>query len=129
MSSNTSGEGIIRKQMLENDLVDCMIALPGQLFYTTQIPVCLWFMTKSKREQQFEEQTRNHRNRQGKTLFIDARKMGAMVDRTHKELTSEDLKEITRTYHSWRGERGSPTVLNTPVYTRDSKHMNKKVTE
>jgi len=104
MSSNTSGEGIIRKQMLQNDLVDCMISLPGQLFYTTQIPVCLWFMTKNKGEQQFSDQTRNHRNRQGETLFIDARNMGTMVDRTHKELTTDDIAKITRTYHAWRGE-------------------------
>ncbi|MDW5290922.1 class I SAM-dependent DNA methyltransferase [Formosa sp. PL04] len=104
MSSNTSGEGELRKKMIENDLVDCMIALPGQLFYTTQIPVCLWFMTKNKKEQTFEDNTRNHRNRTGETLFIDARNMGTMVDRTHKELTDEDLAEITKTYHAWRGE-------------------------
>jgi len=104
MSSNTSGEGELRKQMLQNDLVDCMIALPGQLFYTTQIPVCLWFMTKNKKEQHFKDQTRNHRNRESETLFIDARNMGTMVDRTHKELTTEDLTIITKTYHAWRGE-------------------------
>lgn len=104
MSSNTSGEGELRKQMLKNDLVDCMIALPGQLFYTTQIPVCLWFLTKNKDKQEFDDKTRNHRNRKGETLFIDARNMGSMVDRTHKELTADDLAEITRTYHSWRGE-------------------------
>jgi type I restriction enzyme M protein len=104
MSSNSTGEGELRKQMLQNDLVDCMIALPGQLFYTTQIPVCLWFMTKNKKEQQFKDQTRNHRDRQGETLFIDARNMGTMVDRTHKELTTDDLAIITKTYHAWRGE-------------------------
>lgn len=120
MSSNTSGEGIIRKQMLENDLVDCMISLPGQLFYTTQIPVCLWFMTKNKREQQFEDQTRNHRNRQGETLFIDARNMGTMVDRTHKELTTEDLAEITRTYHSWRGESKDGTYEDIAGYCKSA---------
>ncbi|MGQ1891179.1 class I SAM-dependent DNA methyltransferase [Thermophagus sp. OGC60D27] len=99
MSSNTSGEGELRKKFIENDLVDCMIALPGQLFYTTQIPVCLWFMTKNKR------QTDKFRNRQGETLFIDARNMGTMVDRTHKELTDDDIAEITKTYHAWRGEK------------------------
>jgi len=104
MSSNSTGEGELRKQMLQNDLVDCMIALPGQLFYTTQIPVCLWFMTKNKKVQHFEDQTRNYRNREGETLFIDARNMGTMVDRTHKELTIDDLAIITKTYHAWRGE-------------------------
>ena len=106
MSSNTSGEGEIRKQLIENDMVDCMIALPGQLFYTTQIPVCIWFLTKNKKAMSAEQagQGREHRNRQGETLFIDARNMGSMVDRTHKELTNEDIAEITRTYHAWRGE-------------------------
>ncbi len=100
MSSNTSGEGEIRKKFVENDLVDCMIALPGQLFYTTQIPVCLWFLTKNKKE----DTEHGYRNREGETLFIDARNMGTMIDRTHKELTADDLAEITRTYHAWRGE-------------------------
>lgn len=105
MSSNTKGEGEIRKKMIENDLVDCMITLPGQLFYTTQIPVCLWFIAKNKSGQVVEGHSeRNQRNRQGETLFIDARNMGSMVDRTHKELTSEDIAEIARTYHAWRGE-------------------------
>ena len=103
MSSNTSGEGDIRKQMVENDLVDCMIALPGQLFYTTQIPVCLWFLTKNKNA----DTERGFRRRTNQTLFIDARQMGTMISRTHKELTTEDLAEITRTYHAWRGEAGN----------------------
>lgn len=100
MSTNTSGEGEIRQQMIENDLVDCMIALPGQLFYTTQIPVCLWFMTKNKKE----DSVHGYRNREGESLFIDARNMGTMIDRTQKELTDDDIAEITRTYHAWRGE-------------------------
>lgn len=104
MSSNTSGEGELRKKMIENDLVDCMIALPGQLFYTTQIPVCLWFMTKNKKAVASEVVGQERRDRQGETLFIDARNMGTMVDRTHKELTEEDLALITKTYHAWRGE-------------------------
>lgn len=99
MSSNTSGEGELRQKFIENDLVDCMIALPGQLFYTTQIPVCLWFMTKNKKA------TDEFRDRQGETLFIDARNMGSMLDRTHKELTDDDIAEITKTYHAWRGEK------------------------
>ncbi len=100
MSSNTSGEGAIRQKILENDLVDCMIALPGQLFYTTQIPVCLWFIAKNKKQ----DPQRGFRNREGETLFIDARQMGSMISRTNKELTNEDIGHIAATYHAWRGE-------------------------
>lgn len=103
MSTNTSGEGELRKQLIENDLVDCMIALPGQLFYTTQIPVCLWFLAKSKAATS-SAQGIKYRDRRGETLFIDARNMGTMIDRTQKELTTEDISEIARTYHAWRGE-------------------------
>ncbi|MBK8058147.1 MAG: SAM-dependent DNA methyltransferase [Gemmatimonadetes bacterium] len=99
MSSNQSGEGEIRKAIVEADLVDCMVALPGQLFYSTQIPVCLWFMARSKKNGRF-------RDRRGETLFIDARKMGALVDRTHRELSGEDLTRIAGTYHAWRGDPG-----------------------
>lgn len=103
MSSNTSGEGDIRQKIIENDLVDCMIALPGQLFYTTQIPVCLWFISKDKKGND-ENGLLKRRDRQGETLFIDAREMGSMVDRTLKELTNDDIAHITDTYHVWRGE-------------------------
>ncbi|RPH23281.1 MAG: DNA methyltransferase [Alteromonadaceae bacterium TMED7] len=103
MSSNTSGEGAIRQKIIENDLVDCMIALPGQLFYTTQIPVCLWFISKNKRE----DKARGYRNRQGETLFIDAREMGSMISRVHKELTTEDIAKIANTYHAWRQDNQS----------------------
>lgn len=106
MSTNTKDEGKIRQKMIENDLVDCMIALPGQLFYTTQIPVCLWFLTKNKQAMNIEgHDESNHRDRRGETLFIDARNKGTMTSRTLKELTKEDITEITRTYHAWRGER------------------------
>ena len=105
MSTSTKGEGAIRRTMIENDLVDCMIALPGQLFYTTQIPVCLWFLTRNKGAQTIAGHTEsNHRERRGETLFIDARNMGSMIDRTHKELSNDDIAEIARTYHAWRGE-------------------------
>ncbi|WP_349676801.1 class I SAM-dependent DNA methyltransferase [Thalassolituus sp. UBA2590] len=104
MSTNTKGEGEIRRQIIENDLVDCMIALPGQLFYTTQIPVCLWFLTKNKKAQTFSDGRKQHRNREGETLFIDARNMGSMISRIHKELTADDIAEIANTYHAWRGE-------------------------
>src|SRR5713226_3641601 len=98
MSSNQSGEGEIRKAIVEADLIDCMVALPGQLFYATQIPVCLWFLARSKRNGRF-------RDRRGETLFIDARKLGAMADRIHRELTDEDIAKIADTYHTWRGDK------------------------
>jgi type I restriction enzyme M protein len=104
MSTNTSGEGEIRKKIIEQDLVDCMIALPGQLFYTTQIPVCLWFISKNKKAVEASEDFAKRRNRQVETLFIDARDMGSMVSRVNKELTNDDIAHIAQTYHAWRGE-------------------------
>ena len=98
MSSNQSGEGDIRKSFVEADLVDCMIAMPGQLFYGTPIPACLWFLSRDKKNGKF-------RDRRGQTLFIDARKLGRMVDRTHKELADEDIQRIAKAYHAWRGEK------------------------
>jgi len=98
MSSNQSGEGEIRKNIIEADLVDCMIAMPGQLFYSTQIPVCLWFLARDKKNNRF-------RDRRGEVLFIDARKLGVLVDRTHRELTPEEISRIANTYHAWRGEK------------------------
>jgi type I restriction enzyme M protein len=98
MSSNQSGEGEIRQNIIEADLVDCMVALPGQLFYSTQIPVCLWFIARDKHNSRF-------RDRRGETLFIDARKLGTMIDRTHRELTEKDIAQIADTYHAWRGDR------------------------
>ncbi|MGH8426886.1 MAG: type I restriction-modification system subunit M [Gammaproteobacteria bacterium] len=97
MSSNQSGEGEIRKSLVEGDLVDCMVALPGQLFYSTQIPACLWFLARDRKNGKF-------RDRRGEILFIDARKMGRMVDRTHRELTDEDVARIAATYHAWRSK-------------------------
>ena len=102
MSSNQSGEGHIRKSLIEAGLVDCMVALPGQLFYSTQIPACLWFLA------------RNRKNRQssgwrGEILFIDTRKLGRMVDRTHRELTAADITRIADTYHAWRNPLPAPS--------------------
>jgi len=97
MSSNQSGEGEIRKAIIEADLVDCMVAMPGQLFYSTQIPVCLWFLTRDKR-------AKGYRDRRGETLFIDARKMGSLIDRVHRELTDADIQRLADTYHAWQGE-------------------------
>ncbi len=97
MSSQQSGEGEIRKAMIEQDVVDCMVALPGQLFYSTQIPACLWFLAKDK--------SRNgHRHRKGEFLFIDARKLGHMVDRTRREFSDADVAKITQAYHRWRNK-------------------------
>ena len=101
MSSNQSGEGDIRKAMLEADAVDCMVALPGQLFYSTQIPACLWFLARNKNP------GKGLRNRRGQVLFIDARKLGVLVDRTRRELTDEEVQKIADTYHAWRGEEGA----------------------
>ena len=115
MSSNQSGEGEIRKNIIEADLVDCMIALPGQLFYSTQIPVCLWFVTRAKQGlYQAKRGTSGDgtvpalRDRRGETLFIDARKIGTMVDRTHLELMPEDIRRIAETYHAWRYNPANP---------------------
>ena len=100
MSSSQSGEGEIRKAIIEANLVDCMVALPGQLFYSTQIPVCLWFLARNKKNGRF-------RNRRGETLFIDARKLGTMADRVHRELLDADIAKIAGTYHAWRGDKAA----------------------
>ena len=121
MSSNTSGEGKLRQKMIDKDLVDCMIALPGQLFYTTQIPVCLWFMTKNKKAVSIKKgKTQERRDRTGETLFIDARQMGTMISRVHKELTEEDLDRITTTYHSWRGQTAEGSYEDIAGYCKSA---------
>ncbi len=114
MSSNQSGEGEIRKNIIEADLVDCMVALPGQLFYSTQIPVCLWFLARHKRNGRFRE-------RRGETLFIDARKMGKLVDRVHRELTDDDVAKIAGTYHAWRGDLKAAKYANVPGFCKAAK--------
>jgi type I restriction enzyme M protein len=95
MSSGQSGEDVIRKAMVEADVVDCMVALPGQLFYSTQIPACLWFLARNKKP------GGRRRDRRGEVLFIDARKLGTLVDRTRKEFSDEDIARIAATYHAW----------------------------
>jgi type I restriction enzyme M protein len=95
MSSDTNIEGEIRKNLIENDLVDCMVALPTQLFYNTQIPACLWFLARNKTNGKY-------RNRSGHFLFIDAREIGTMINRRQKELTDEDIASIGEIYHNWR---------------------------
>jgi type I restriction enzyme M protein len=113
MSSNQSGEGEIRKNIIEADLVDCMLALPGQLFYSTQIPACLWFLTRDKKNHRF-------RNRRDHVLFIDTSKMGRMVDRTHRELTDEEITRISTTYHAWRGEKSAGKYQDIPGFCKSA---------
>lgn len=103
LSSQQSGEGDIRRRLVEADLVECIVALPGQLFYSTQIPVSLWFLNRDKTP----GGARAWRDRRSEVLFIDARKLGTMVDRTHRQLTEQDIARIAGTYHAWRGERGA----------------------
>lgn len=105
MNSNTGGEGDIRKNLIEAGLVDCMVALPAQLFYNTMIPACLWFLARNRANHKF----RDHSN---EILFIDARKLGTMINRRNKELTDTDIAQVTDTYHAWRslpGRGGSET--------------------
>ena len=113
MSSNQSGEGDIRKKIIEADLVDCMVALPGQLFYSTQIPVCLWFLSRDKRNGRF-------RDRRGEIVFIDARKMGSMMDRTHREFTAEDIRKVAGTYHAWRGDQDADEYEDVPGFCKSA---------
>jgi type I restriction enzyme M protein len=98
-TSNQLGEGDIRRAMVEGDLVACMVALPGQLFRSTQIPACLWFLARDKSPQGAKKLA----NRTNQILFIDARTMGTMANRTERELTDGDIRLIGRTYHAWRG--------------------------
>ena len=113
MSSNQSGEGDIRHQLVEKDLVDCMIAMPGQLFYTTQIPVCLWFLARNKKNGKF-------RDRRGHTLFIDARKLGVLMDRTHRELPVAEINRIAGAYHAWRGEKDAGKYADVPGFCKSA---------
>jgi type I restriction enzyme M protein len=114
MSTQTSNEGEIRKTLIEADLVDCMVALPGQLFFTTPIPVCLWFLARDKK---------NHkrRDRRGETLFIDTRKMGVLVDRIHRELTAEEIAKISDCYHAWKSKAAKPAYADEAGFCKSVK--------
>jgi len=109
MSSTQSGEDEIRKSMVDGDVVDCMVALPAQLFYSTQIPACLWFLSRDKKQ---------WRDRSGEVLFIDARKFGGLVDRVRRELSQEDILKIASTYHAWRGEKDTAKYEDVAGYCR-----------
>ena len=113
MSSNQSGEGKIRKSLIEADLVECMVALPGQLFYSTPIPACLWLIARDKHNGIF-------RDRRGEVLFLDARKLGFMVDRTHRDFAPEDIARIADTYHAWRGEDGTDDYEDVPGFCKSA---------
>jgi len=123
MSSAQSGEGEMRRAMVEADVVDCMIALPGQLFYSTQIPACLWFLARSKNLGPSSSsgavgRKEAWRDRRGEVLFIDARKLGHMVDRTRKEFSDEDIATIAGTYHAWRGEPDAGAYADVPAFCK-----------
>ena len=114
MSSNQSNEGVIRQNLIEAALVDCMVALPGQLFYSTQIPACLWFLSRNRKDGNF-------RDRSGEILFIDARKLGHMIDRTHREFADKDIDRIADTYHAWRGEEDASEYVDVPGFCKSAK--------
>ena len=113
MSSSQSGEGEIRKNLIEADLVDCIVALPSQLFRSTQIPACLWFVSRNRRK-------RAHWNRRRETLFIDARRLGHMLDRTHRDLSPKDIARIADTYHAWRGEGSVSEYADVPGFCKSA---------
>jgi len=123
MSSKQSGEGETCKNLIEADLVDCMVALPDKLFYSTQIPACLWFLARDKSKLPSPAGRGaggEGRDRRGEILFIDARKLGRMVDRTHRELTEEDIQKIADTYHAWRGEKEAGEYADVPGFCKSA---------
>ena len=115
MSSAQSGEDVIRREMLNQDVIDCMVALPGQLFYSTQIPACLWYLARNKNP------GNGWRDRRGEVLFIYARKMGVMIDRVRRELTDEDAQRIADVYHAWRGEKDADEYSDVPGFCKSVK--------
>lgn len=111
LSNNRSGEGRIRRNIIEADLVDCVIAMPGNLFYSTEIPVCLWFLARNKRAIGF-------RDRRGETLFIDASRLGVRIDRVHKEIPNQQIESIAQTYHAWRGDKEAEDYADIPGFSK-----------
>jgi type I restriction enzyme M protein len=117
MSSGQSGEDVIRRAMVEADAVDCMVALPGQLFYSTPIPACLWFLTRNKNP------GAKRRDRRGEVLFINASKLGKLVEgsRMHKELSDQEIEQVSRTYNAWHGEKGAGNYADVPGFCKAAK--------
>lgn len=115
VSTQTLGEGLIRQRLVEDDLVECIVAMPGQLFYSTQIPVSLWFLNRGKANGH-SRSGGPWRDRRGEVLFIDARSLGVMVDRTHRELTRDEIGRIANTYHAWRGEPNAGSYADIPGF-------------
>jgi type I restriction enzyme M protein len=113
MSSQQSGEGDIRKAMIEADAIDAMVALPGQLFYSTQIPACLWILARDK-------SANGHRDRHGQILFIDARNLGSMVDRVRREFRSDDIEQIAGAYHRWRNQNHDEAYEDIPGFCKSA---------
>lgn len=111
MTASHGGEGDLRRTIIEADLVDCIVGLPNQLFYSTQIPVCLWFLARNKADSRY-------RDRRGQTLFIDARQMGSMTDKTHRDLSDGEIEKITSAYHRWRGDSGNGAFVDEPGFAR-----------
>jgi type I restriction enzyme M protein len=111
MFTNLPGEGEIRRAIIEADLVDCIVALPGQLLYSAAIPICLWSIARNKNDRKF-------RDRRGETLFVDARNMGTLVSRAHRELSDDDIERIVSTYHAWRGDKRSRTYEDVPGFCK-----------
>lgn len=109
LTDQVSGQADIRRRILEADLVDCIVALPPQLFYGAAGPACLWLLGRERKNGRF-------RDRRGRVLFVDARNMGLMVDRTHREMTDDEIALISRTYHAWRGEDGVAPYADVPGF-------------
>jgi type I restriction enzyme M protein len=121
MSSSLATEGQIRKELIENDLVECMVALPSQLFYNTQSPACLWFLSQNKTNSNPSKSSRQgFRNRSNEILFIDAREMGTMISRKQRELTDTDIRKIADTYHNWRGKEWQEKYEDIPGFCKSA---------
>jgi type I restriction enzyme M protein len=125
MSSNTNNEGEIRKRLIEEDLVECMVALPGQLFTNTQIPACIWFLTKDKAGSAGKSGKGGKRDRRDEVLFIDARNLGYMRDRVLRDFTTDDIRKVADCFHAWRtgeGYEDIPGFCKSVSYHEIEKH-------
>lgn len=112
MTSTSGGEDAIRRQLVDNNLVDCMVALPTQLFFNTQIPACIWFLARDRA-------SNPHRDRSAEILFVDARQLGTMISRRNRELTEADVQRVAAAYHNWRCQGSSVGADALPVFYND----------